>query len=301
MRIASIDIGSNTILMLIADIMSDNQIKIVQQYFSTPRLGENLDKTGLISEEALMRAKSILYEYKLHIDSYNVNKTLICATAAMREAQNSNYIRNELEKIIKNDILIINGEDEALFSYLGAISSKNKAALLDIGGASTEIMLGENQEIIFRKSFKLGAVRMTERFSDANKYLSSSKLEEMINYITNEIDQFKFDNNGIELFSVAGTPCAIATALKGIPEDEIQTIDYSKLYRKDIFDLMQIFRQMSPNEISQKYMITPKRADLITTGAVLLYTFLDVFDFDYTIVSSKGLRFGIIQNYLNNI
>ncbi len=301
MIVATIDIGTNTILLLIARIKADGSYDIIEQHFSTPRLGEGVDKSGIISEQAIIRATDVLRQYKQLIIKNKVEKVVTNATSAMRDALNNQYVKSIFENILNSKIEIISSDTEAYYSYIGAINSEDKSALLDIGGGSTEIMIGEKYNIIFRKSFQIGTVRFTERIFNNISPISASKLDEASNLLKSSLASVSIDIKDIPLYSVAGTPCAIATSIKGLADYEVDKIDNTKLYKNDILKILNQFSQLNAIEIANIFKITPKRADVITAGALILYTFLDIFSVEYTIVSSKGLRFGILQNLINSI
>lgn len=301
MRVATIDIGTNTILMLIAELDKSNNYEIIKQEFSTPRLGEGIDKSGIISTIAIDRASEALRNYKSIIDDLKVDKVVTNATSAMRDAKNNLIVKDIFEKILGSEVEIISGETEAYYSFMGGVPTTEKSALLDIGGGSTEIMIGENNKIIFRKSFQIGAVRLTERFFNNISPISIENINIAENYLQDLLSQETINLSGLQLYSVAGTPCTLATAARGLYDYEIDKVHNTKLYKKDVLKLLENFKELTSNEISEKYKINSKRADVITAGALILNTFLNYYKLDYTYVSSKGLRFGILQNFVNSL
>ncbi len=301
MIVATIDIGTNTILMLITEVSEQGKYDIIDQHFGTPRLGEGLDKSGYISEIAIQRASEVLINFKIIIDKLKVDKVITNATSAMRDAKNNLQVKAIFEEILQSEVEIISGESEAYFSYIGGVPTTDKSALLDIGGGSTEIMIGENNKIIFRKSFQIGAVRLTERFFNNISPIDTEKYNIAKQYMNELYSKETFAIDNLELYSVAGTPCALATAARGLFDYEIDKVHNTKLYKDEIYKLINEFSTLKSSEISTNFKINPKRADVITAGALILYSFLDKFNLDYTIVSSKGLRFGILQNYINSL
>ena len=301
MKVATIDIGTNTILMLIVKLNQNKNYEIIRQEFATPRLGEGIDKSGIISEIAIERSQQVLSNYKSIIDELKVDKVITNATSAMRDAKNNMVVKGIFETILDSEVEIISGESEAYFSYLGGVPTTEKSALIDIGGGSTEIMIGENNKIIFRKSFQIGAVRLTERFFNNNSPIDLNSLKAANTFLTGLLKNEPINLSNLEMYSVAGTPCSLATASKGLFDYEIEKVHNTKLYKNDIKILLDNFYKMKSVEISEKYKINSKRADVITAGGLILYSFLEYFNLDYTIVSSKGLRFGILQNFINSI
>lgn len=298
MRIASIDIGTNTILMLIVESIGNLEFQILNQQFSTPRLGEGVDKNGIISQNAINRALEVLINYKKICNDYKVDVIKAVGTSALRDAKNSSEVLKIFKSILNYDVEVISGENEAYLSFIGSVNSTKRSLLIDIGGGSTELIIGENNQIQNRISLQIGAVRITEKFFKNIYPINDNFYNDAINYIKEQLNNFKIDSKIEFIYSVAGTPCSIATALKGIPDYEVDKVDGEKIYIEDIQNILNKFKLMNPNEISEKYLINPKRADIIAAGTLILYLILQQYNLNYTIVSSKGLRFGIIKDFL---
>lgn len=298
MRIASIDIGTNTILMLIVESIGNSEFQILNQQFSTPRLGEGVDKNGIISQNAIDRALEVLSNYKKICNDYKVDVIKAVGTSALRDAKNSSEVLKIFKSILNYDVEVISGENEAYLSFIGSVNSTKRSLLIDIGGGSTELIIGENNQIQNRISLQIGAVRITEKFFKNIYPINDNFYNDAINYIKEQLNNFKIDSKIEFIYSVAGTPCSIATALKGIPDYEVDKVDGEKIYIEDIQNILNKFKLMNPNEISEKYLINPKRADIIAAGTLILYLILQQYNLNYTIVSSKGLRFGIIKDFL---
>lgn len=298
MRIASIDIGTNTILMLIVESIGNSEFHILNQQFSTPRLGEGVDKNGIISQNAINRALEVLINYKKICNDYKVDVIKAVGTSALRDAKNSSEVLKIFKSILNYDVEVISGENEAYLSFIGSVNSTKRSLLIDIGGGSTELIIGENNQIQNRISLQIGAVRITEKFFKNIYPINDNFYNDAINYIKEQLNNFKIDSKIEFIYSVAGTPCSIATALKGIPDYEVDKVDGEKIYIEDIQNILNKFKLMNPYEISEKYLINPKRADIIAAGTLILYLILQQYNLNYTIVSSKGLRFGIIKDFL---
>jgi exopolyphosphatase/guanosine-5'-triphosphate,3'-diphosphate pyrophosphatase len=299
-RIASIDIGTNTVLMVVADI-SDSKYEVVREEFSIPRLGENVDKEGKIIEAAFKRTSEVITNYRNICNELKVEKILAVGTSALRDAENAKEIRLELENILDAKIRIIHGEEEAQLSFKGSVTTTELSTLIDIGGGSTEIIIGESGNILERKSLQMGAVRITERIlKNIYPIIPEYYIEAEI-FIRSELDKLFKINNKAPLFACAGTPTAIATAISGLHDYEAKQINGTKIGKKQVYDLLQEFRKLTQTKISEKYLINLKRADLITAGAMILYTFMDYFGFEECIVSAMGLRYGIIVDYMETI
>ncbi len=193
MTIASIDIGTNTVLLLIAEIdLKDKKIKSILNVQQIPRIGQGLKKGKPISKEKILSLLQILNVYNLKIKSYKCEQILVTATNAFRIASNSQEIISLIKSEFGFDTKIVSGEDEALLSFMGAFSNQSNKEILmiDIGGGSTELTFGSNDKILFNKSFNIGVVSGTENF-----LFDDPPSQLQINNFIMEIDQVFNDLN----------------------------------------------------------------------------------------------------------
>jgi exopolyphosphatase/guanosine-5'-triphosphate,3'-diphosphate pyrophosphatase len=300
---AAVDIGTNTILMVIAMKNSDNNVEIITNEHSIARLGEGVDQTGIICEKAVRRAENILSEYRKICDKYNVTDLRVCATSAIRDAQNSSDVRKRLGSVIDAEIETISGFEEARLSFLGTVENEDETAVvIDIGGGSTEIIKSSvknifDDQIENRISLQTGAVRITERFLKLSPP-SSNDIDAARDDIIRELKKLTFDADVATIYAVAGTPVTIASAALGL-----KTYDYSKvqgyILKRDILDeVFFLFKAATVDELITDYGIPPKRADLICAGTLILETILNKFNKSQCIVSAHGLRYGILKKMM---
>ncbi len=300
MRVAGIDIGTNTILMLIADIDENGKVLPIADFHSIARLGEGLNQSGIISQQAVQRTIKILIDYKKEIERFNVEKYFCVSTSAMREAKNSQEVIREIKVQTGFDVLVIDGDLEAYLSYIGTVEDAKHSVVLDIGGGSTEVIVGEQDEIIFRKSFKIGAVRLTEKYipqhPPTKEIIDKIKKECIDNFVS--IDKSLISGN---VYAVAGTPTTIAAVVLGLKEYDRSKVDNFKLSLDEIRKTKELFLTLSIDEIVQKLYVPPMRADVITAGTIILESFCDHFALPEVIVSDKGLRFGVIKYFTGRL
>ncbi len=299
MRVATIDIGTNTILMLIAEIDKVNNFNIIREEFAIARLGEGVDKSGIINENAFNRAENILVKYRKICSEYKVEIIKTVGTSALRDAKNNIDIINRFQKILGFPIDIISGEKEALLSYLGTVTDNSESVVIDIGGGSTEIIAGENGIIKNRISLNIGAVRITEKFFD-----SQPPNEEAILYASDYINDILINSNlqpvNCKVYAVAGTATTIATASFGLDDNDVASIHNKILTKTLIDDIYLQFKALNSEQLIDKFKVSPKRADLITAGALILKLILENMKIQKVIVSAHGLRYGILKDYLAN-
>ncbi len=303
MRVAALDLGTNTFLCLIADGDSSG-IKVVHKdLMQVVRLGQEIDKTGKFHPEALARARSCLKSFKKEIDSCKVDKILAMATSAARDAENG----SELFKIGQDlgiPIEIIPGKDEARITYQGAIAGKDRNVsksylVVDVGGGSTEMILGAGSKIIHGESADIGGVRLTERFVTVQPIPPSEQLEmggyikKQLASVLTQIKKHPLD----EVVAVAGTPTSIAAIeLGGYDEKKVDSF-YLSRERLEFWN--KEFAATSVQEKKDKYSLGG-RADIIFAGSLILLEILRELNLNGLTVSTKGVRYGVAIEMFRN-
>ena len=295
-RLATIDLGTNTFLLLISEY-NDKLITILDEQ-RIPRIGKEIDEKKNIHRDAFYRALEVLKEYKFICEKFKVDKIVAVGTSALRDAKNKSEFIEFIKKHINIEIEILSGEEEALFTYIGGIKSlgldiNNKYSVIDIGGGSTEIVIGEGRNIYQKISLNIGSVRMTERFllNDPPLELEIEKMDECIN---NELSKIK--NNSLNnscLVGVAGTVTTLAMIDIGEKNIIPEKINGYKLSLLKIKSILNKFKQSTIEEIKSVFHIPEGRADVIFAGVSILVNFMSKFKIDSITTSIGGLRYGI--------
>jgi exopolyphosphatase/guanosine-5'-triphosphate,3'-diphosphate pyrophosphatase len=304
MIVASIDIGTNTALLLIAKVeLNTGKITALQNEYRMPRIGQGTKKCGVISSERLKILYYVLEEYDQIIQKFNCEKVIVTGTNAFRMADNTSQITQEIKKMFNYDLDVISGEEEAEYAYLGAISGfaeSSVSAVIDIGGSSTEVIVGEGNNIISKRSFQLGSVSATEQFFTNSPPLKSEieKLKLVIQKSFSVIDSKEIPKQVIAIAGTATTLACMNLEMKIFDEDKVnnRTITY-----RDIRKIITELNHLSSTEILDKYgSIMIGREDIIFAGAYILYQFMETFRIENIKVSSRGIRYGAIVNYIRH-
>ena len=301
MRIAALDLGTNSFLCLIADVKGPNQIEVLHDEMIIVRLGQELGKTGRLHVDALKRADECLKKFAQIIKDKKVDQVQAVATAAAREANNS----DEFIQICKKHqipLVTISGEEEARMSFQGAIDPalKGKVLLIDIGGGSTEYIVGKADHIEIAQSLPYGAVKLTEKWILKQPVVADEEkaLRNFIKVRTEEmwaqIESLKPDT----VCAVAGTPTALAAAIIG--KFDTDKIDGFVLTKKILSEWTQKLRESSVEEKRQKYGFGD-RSDVIFAGTVILDELLNRLNKDEIFVSTKGIRYGLAYKMASSI
>lgn len=304
MIIASIDIGTNTILLLIAEIDGrTKQIKTLRDELRTPRIGRGLSVNSPIKQEKAELLLKTLTEYKEIIAKYSCDKVILTATNAFRIASNAGELVKRIKAELELDVTIVKGKEEAGLSYLGAVSSfpgEKKYLVIDIGGGSTEIISGNNEGILFSNSYQLGVVSLTERFFK-NQPPQESEIKEFTDFVKctlSGIDSDKITN--AKTIAIAGTPTTLACIKQNLKDYDEAVIEGSKLTLEELKSFKDMLSKLTPAEIKSRYgNVMTGREDVILAGTSILHGIMENFNIPEITVSTKGIRYGAILNFLS--
>lgn len=302
MTIASIDIGSNSLILLIVEFQEQSKnFKVISQQYKYPRISKNIHKTNIISDISIKNLIDDLFSFQKIIFSHNCNTVLVKCTNAFRLAKNGNEILQSLKEIFGWDFKIISGEQEAFLSFIGTVVPEfvnTNITLIDIGGGSTEIISGNINSIEFVKSLPIGIVSYFEKFVRGNTI--QSVMNNIENQIREIIQKEKITiNKSSKVISISGTPTTIACILSCIKDyDEIMIENFS-IKLNVLKETENLLANMKSIEIKNTFgKIVEGREDLLSTGVIILRSLMELFEINEIIVSGKGLRFGTIINYL---
>jgi exopolyphosphatase/guanosine-5'-triphosphate,3'-diphosphate pyrophosphatase len=311
MRIAAIDIGTNTLLMLIGEYTNNGTTLILRDEHAIARLGEGVDKTGFISNEALERSQKILLQYKNICEQLEVNIKTVKTTSAVRDARNSAEIRSALAEIIKAPVEVISGDEEARLSFIGSSEAFSPATVIDIGGGSTEYITGEHGSITRRKSLQMGAVRLFERYlktlppsADA---IAAARAE-----IRSQLAQLSLVDILADTLNTSAIPTGTIIGVGGTfttlaaMDLELQKFDSTlvHLHTLSLERVQALSYQLLSSDLStllHNPAVHPKRADILPAGALILEESLRFFGASSCLASTKGLRYGILYDTIHRL
>ena len=303
---ASIDIGTNSCRLFIAEVLKDNKNitfkKEIYKDLEIVKLGEDVNKNKFLKEEAIERTLKCLKKYREIVDKYSMEeKNIICfATSATRDANNSDYFIKKVYDETKIKINCISGDEEAYINFKGVISSfdknfKENILVFDIGGGSTEFTLGNINGIKKEISLNIGSVRITEKFFLDNgiyNYCEENRIKakEWVKENLKELKDFK--NENFTLIGVAGTTTTQVSVREKMEVYDSEKIHLSSLTSKEINDNLNLFiKNINKQEIKG---LEPKRKDVIIGGTIILKEILESFEKDFVIVSENDNLMGAI-------
>jgi len=305
--LAAIDIGTNSFHLVIAKIDDKKRFTVLTRSKEVVRLGTSSNDMKYISPESMERGVETLKRFKMICDSHEA-EIIAIATSATREALNREIFLSRVYKETGIEINIVSGYEEARLIYLGLMQSldiyNKKILLIDIGGGSTEFLVGEKGEVKSASSVKVGAVRLTNKFS-LNERINKDDLKNSRQFVKGAINQVirLIENEEYEL--VVGSSGTIINIGSIISAENLPTEDYEInmngfiIKRKALqIATSKIFKAETVSERLNIPGLDPKRADIITAGAVILEQIFSELSLEKMTLSSYALREGIIMNYI---
>lgn len=288
-----IDLGTNTCLLLIAKPDGSNLQKLHERQ-EIPRIGRDLFKTGKISENALESTIKIFRDYISDSDTYHAGNIYAFGTSALREAENSEEFVDCVHSETGIRINVISGEQEAEYGFKGAtydLDHDKKYAVIDIGGGSTEISFKDNSRVK-GVSIDTGSVRLFENFFKDD--FNESAIARSRKFIRSKLTGINVDMTGLELAGIAGTVTTLSAIKNGLDSFNESVIHKDELTKLDVEQILRKLLSMSNEERLNIGSYMKGRSDIICSGTLILDELLNHFDKRRVIVSTKGLRYGLM-------
>jgi exopolyphosphatase / guanosine-5'-triphosphate,3'-diphosphate pyrophosphatase len=302
-RIAVLDLGTNSTRLLVADVR-DGKVEEVERKTSITRLGQDVDRTGRLAPEAMERVYETVAGYREIVDELGAKAVVAVATSAVRDSANGDELRETLNDRYGVAVKTITGDEEARLTFLGATSGRpddSPTLVLDIGGGSTEFVVGTpGRDPGFHVSTQVGSVRQTERHLTDDPP-PPRELTEMAEEVSRTIDDQippKVREDTTRGIAVAGT----ATSLAAI-DQELDPYDPEKVHGYVLAkaDAERILGQLAAVTLEQRQQIAglhPQRAPTIVAGAVILVQAMRAFALDEIETSEADILHGAALDYV---
>ncbi len=305
--IAAIDIGTNSFHLLISKVDDKGRFNEITRDKEVVRLGSSSNDMKHLAPEAIQRGVDALKRFKMVCDSYKADVVAV-ATSATREALNRNEFIERVRTETGIEINIVSGFEEARLIYLGVLQSLNiydkKILLIDIGGGSTEFLVGEKGNVIYANSTKIGAVRLTNKFF-LKKKISDDDIREAkqfvkvaINPVIRQLREMEFD----QTIGSSGTIINIGSIINSEAHPDLEAEFRANGFVMKRKQLMSATDAIFSAETLQQRLeipgLDPKRADIITAGALILRQAFEELELEKMTISNYALREGILVNYV---
>lgn len=300
MKIGTIDIGTNSMRLLIADY-KNNKIENRKKYINITRIGQGVDDKGYITEEALERNLNALKEFADKCIEEKCEKVYCMGTSALRDSKNGQDFVNRAKELTNIDVKIICGEEESNLGFMGVLEGaggdkSNYILVLDIGGGSTEFIVGNEDGIKFCKSENVGALRMTEKFITTDP-ISDEEFSKMSVFIEKTISSTLDKIKGMHVSKLVGIGGAI-TSLSAMNQQlevySMEKVHNSMVTKKDLEKILQNLKKMTLSDKKTIKGLQPKRADIITAGVKILHIVMEKLEIEKIMISEYDNLEGLI-------
>ena len=307
-RVAAVDCGTNSIRLLIADVPAEGAHTDLLRRMEVVRLGQGVDATGRLAPEAIERTRRVLVEYAAQARDLGATAVRMVATSATRDAAN----RADFEAMVL-DVLgrrpdVVAGTEEAELSFIGATASLDAAAtahgaapprppflVVDIGGGSTEFVLGNSDGVRAARSVDIGCVRLTERHlhddppSVDQIRRSEDDIRAALAHVTADVPVA----DAASLVGVAGSVTTVAAIALGLPAYDPVVIHGSRIAVDDVRAVTADLLAASRQRRAAMPVMHPGRVDVIGAGALVLCVLMDEFGMSEVVVSEHDILDGI--------
>lgn len=301
--VAAIDVGTNSVLLLVAEPSADGRLAILEDRAEVTRLGEGLRATGLIGRAGADRTAAKIRELAEVARSLGAEAILAAGTMAMRKAENADDFVQRVALEAGLRIRIISADEEARLTYLGVRSDlpteAERLVVFDAGGGSTELIVGNQDGLEDRCSLEVGAVTLTDRFL-ASDPVRPQELTALRDHLLGEVlvDMPRLGSAGA-LVGVGGTVTTMAAVELGLSRYDRDRVHGTRLSAAQVEDLVALFARKTIAQRAGLAGMEPARADVILAGAVLVQALLAALAAPEVVVSDRGLRHGLLIDLVN--
>ncbi|HLH03233.1 MAG TPA: Ppx/GppA phosphatase family protein [Bryobacteraceae bacterium] len=300
-RYAAVDIGSNSVRMMAADV-SHGETRVLAEDRQVTRLGESVFRDGRISKDALDFLCATLARMAAAYSRLEILAMRAVATSAVRDASNQDEFLQRTSSALGTKVEIISGPEEARLIHLGVEARwprpKERTLIVDVGGGSGELIISQNGQLIDAVSKPLGAVRLTEVFLQSDPP-RAEELRRLSGYIEEKLKGFAKEH-GSEKFdraiATSATAAALVCAANQIPRAKREEADRT---RASAAQLQEIFEKLAASDLNARRKMTgigPKRAEIVTAGAAVFLAVLQQFNLRSLYYCAAGVRDGIIAD-----
>lgn len=303
-RVAAIDLGTNSIRLLVARLVEgEAELTDLARDMVITRIGQGVDATGRIAPDALRRTLSVLERYVRRARALDAARVRLSATSAVRDASNREELAAAVERLTGEPLEILTGEEEARITFQGAVRGltghESPYLVLDIGGGSTEFVLGNGQPTA-AVSEQLGSVRLTERHVDTDPpaYHELAAVDAEVQSILSRVEDRIPVHEARTLLAVAGTATTVQGIALGLPEYDPDQLHRTVLPRADAERVFRLLADMTTEERRAIPVMAPGREDVIPAGAAILVGVMQRWGFTEAVVSETDILDGLAYRLL---
>ena len=295
-RKAIIDIGSNSIKFFVGELAADRTITTIVDKNDIARLGEDLDKTGMINPEPMQRNVDAVARFAAEARELGADEIVAIGTMALRKAANSGEFVSRVREACGVEVRIIPGEEEARLSYLAVLSGMpigdEDLVIFDTGGGSTEFIYGHGTQLEKRFSVNLGSVRITENYLKSDP-VTAEEVGAAIAQIDREFAEAGVEGRPTKLVGMGGTVTSMGAVKHKMVKYDPAVIQGSSLTKADIEEQIAEYSARTIEQRRELPGLQPKRADVILAGACILKVLTGRLGCEELTISDRGVRHGL--------
>jgi exopolyphosphatase / guanosine-5'-triphosphate,3'-diphosphate pyrophosphatase len=293
-RVGVVDLGTNSTRLLVADVEA-GAVRELDRRLVITRLGEGVETRRRLLPTALARVRNVLVDYRRAAQGLGAGRTLTLATSAIRDAENGEAFLGEIEWSYGFTTRLLSGSEEALLTFRGVAAGRNvrdSTLLLDVGGGSTELILGGPAGIAWHESFDIGCVRLTERFLKSDPP-AGDELGRCRRYVRSLLEERVPDTvHPGGAVGVAGTVTQLATLDLGLDEEDPELVHGHRMSAARIEEELQRLSRATVADIRARPGMHPDRAPVFVAGIVCVAETLAYFGLEELEVSEHDLLHG---------
>lgn len=293
-RVGVVDLGTNSTRLLVADV-EDGSVREVERRLTVTRLGEGVDERGRLLPAPIARVRNVLVDYRRVLESAGAERTLAVATSAVRDAENGEAFLGEIEWSYGFATRLLTGDEEARLTFdgvAGGRSLREGTLVVDVGGGSTELIVGGPDGVGFSTSMDVGCVRLTERFLRSDPP-TAEELQACASEVKGAVAAaVPSDLEAADAIGVAGTVTTLATIDLGLDEEDPALVDGHRLDVPAMQATLNDLSALAVDEIRARRGIHPDRAPVIVAGVVVVLEVLRYFGLDGLEVSERDIMHG---------
>ena len=297
MKLATFDVGTNTVLMLLVESQGADQLRALLERARITRLGKGVDRTGKLDPENSQRTLDTIVEFADEARAAGAERILAVATSALRDAADGADFIRRVKDQAGIELKVIPGLEEAALSSLAVkrslnLSSDLRLLITDIGGGSTELIRSEPSHELVSVSLQIGSVRLTERIIEHDPP-SKKEVEKLTATIDEQLEKLGWSFRPDVLVGIAGTVTTIAAVALNMSDYDSARIQGHVLKRDEVAAIVKRLGEVTLAERKKIPGILEARADVIFAGSIILERIMQRFDIDAVTVSDQGVRWGL--------
>ncbi len=298
MKFAAIDVGTNTVLMLVAEMTPDGQLRKLAEFSRITRLGRGVDATGHLDPASALATLDTIAEFVEQAHTLGAEKIVSAATAALRDASDGADFIARVKARTGLELDVISGETEAQLAYISSVKGlkldlASNLLIVDIGGGSTELVRAQPGGTIDYVSLQIGSVRMTERIIKSDPPHTREAVELRV-AIDEALATLKWNFQPDVMVGIAGTVTTVCAVALELAQYDPARVHGHALTQEEVLQVIAKLGHVPLEERKRIAGVEPGRADVIFAGAAILERIMSHFKMKQVIVSDQGVRWGLL-------